>query len=70
MKFPEWLKNNDRIGVTAVSDGVNDPLDKKRFENAARKLNELGHEVVFTENVFTADEKEEYKEALAKRYNK
>ncbi|MBQ4067763.1 MAG: LD-carboxypeptidase [Lachnospiraceae bacterium] len=57
MIFPKWLKDKDRIGVTAVSDGVNDPLDKKRFENAARKLCELGHEVVFTENVFTADEK-------------
>ena len=57
MKFPEWLKDNDRIGVTAVSDGLSDPLDFKRFENATKKLNEAGHEVVITPNVYTADEK-------------
>lgn len=57
MRFPEWLKDNDVIGVTAVSDGVSDELDKKRFENGARKLEEIGHKVIFTENVFTADAK-------------
>ena len=57
MIFPEWLKDTDSIGITAVSDGVNDPLDIKRFENGARKLEIMGHKVVFTDNVFTAYEK-------------
>lgn len=63
MIYPKWLEDKDCIGVTAVSDGVSDPLDVKRFNNAAKKLELLGHEVVFTDNVFTADEKGRSSEA-------
>lgn len=55
MIYPEWLKHGDRIGVTAVSDGVTDPLDVKRFHNGREKLKNMGYEVEFTDDVFTAD---------------
>ena len=35
---PEWLKNKDTIGVTAVSDGIDDEQDERRFHNGVRKL--------------------------------
>lgn len=53
---PKYLKVNDIIGVTAVSDGVNEKEDINRFNNAEKNLNEKGYKVCFTENVFTADE--------------
>lgn len=56
MIIPKWIKKGDIIGVTAVSDGVSDELDKKRFENGKKKLSTLGYDVTFTDDVFTADE--------------
>lgn len=56
MIIPKWIKKGDIIGVTAVSDGISDELDKKRFENGKRKLSGLGYEVIFTDDVFMADE--------------
>lgn len=52
---PEWLKNKDTIGVTAVSDGIDDEQDERRFHNGVRKLNEAGYNVKMTDNVFGAD---------------
>ena len=52
---PEWLKNKDTIGVTAVSDGIDDEQDERRFHNGVRKLNESGYNVKITDNVFGAD---------------
>ena len=49
---PEWLKNKDTIGVTAVSDGIDDEQDERRFHNGVRKLNESGYNVKMTDNVF------------------
>ena len=57
MKFPEYLKMSDTIGVTAVSDGAGDELDKIRFYNGKKKLEDLGYRVEFTENVFQVAEK-------------
>lgn len=57
MIIPEYLKKGAGIGVTATSDGVSDELDKVRFENGKKHLEELGFGVIFTENVFTADDK-------------
>lgn len=57
MIFPEYLKKGDTIGVTAVSDGVGDELDKKRFYNGRCKLEDLGYKVKFTDNVFTVADK-------------
>lgn len=57
MIFPKYIKKNDTIGVTAVSDGVGNELDEKRFYHAKRKLEEKGHEVIFTESVFKVTDK-------------
>lgn len=55
MIYPEFLKKGNYIGVTATSDGVTDELDKARFENGRKTLENLGYNVIFTDNVFTAD---------------
>lgn len=52
---PEWLRSNDIVGVTAVSDGVGDAQDIKRFNNGIKKLGEAGYGVKLTDNVFCAD---------------
>jgi muramoyltetrapeptide carboxypeptidase len=57
MIFPRWIKKEDVIGVTALSDGVNKDLDKVRFNNAREKLLQKGYQVKFTDHVFHADEK-------------
>ena len=36
MVIPQYLKKNSKIGVTALSGGAYKPLDKVRFENAAK----------------------------------
>lgn len=55
MIYPKFLKKGNVIGVTATSDGVTDVLDKARFENGRKKLQRLGYQVRFTDNVFMAD---------------
>lgn len=57
MIYPQWLREGDIIGLTAVSDGVSDELDRKRFENAISKISKSGYSVLTTANVYTADEK-------------
>ncbi len=56
MIFPPFLAESGKIGVTAPSFGVVDPTDVARFNNARRRLSAMGHETVFTPDVFTADE--------------
>ena len=48
MIYPKFIKKGDIICVTAPSDGVDDELDIKRFENAKMKLQEKGYDVIFT----------------------
>lgn len=56
MIFPKNIKHGDSIGVVATSSGIVDPLKEKRVKNAALNLRNAGYEVIFTRNVFTADE--------------
>ncbi len=56
MIIPKWLEEGDAVGVTATSCGITDPIKIKRFQNAKAQLEKKGHSVLFTENVFTADE--------------
>lgn len=56
MIIPNWIKKGDTIGVTAVSDGVKAEEDIKRFENGKKKLNNIGYQVLFTDDVYKADE--------------
>ncbi len=53
---PENIKRGDMIAVTAVSDGVDDELDKMRFENAKDILEKKGYNVFFTPDVFNVEE--------------
>ena len=71
MIFPDFLKAGDYIGVTAVSDGVSDELDKIRFNNAREKLAKRGINTVFTEDVFTVSEYGKSADGLtrAKQFN-
>ena len=57
MIFPDYIKKGDIIGVTAPSSGVVDELKIKRFQNGVSNLKKEGYEVVFTDNVFTADKR-------------
>lgn len=54
MRFPRFIAAGDRLGVTAPSFGVTEPLDIKRFENAVAKLEARGYGVVETDNVHRA----------------
>ncbi|MBQ8179656.1 MAG: LD-carboxypeptidase [Candidatus Methanomethylophilaceae archaeon] len=56
MIIPRFLSEGQRIGVTAPSFGVTDPTDKNRFDNAKSRLASMGHPVVETPDVYTADE--------------
>ena len=55
MIYPDFIKPGDTIACTAVSDGVGEELDKKRFEHGRDNLKKNGYDVIFTDNVFTAD---------------
>ena len=55
MKFPRPIRPGDRIGVTAPSSGITDPLDTVRFESAVGALGSRGYDVVATPNVLTCD---------------
>lgn len=57
MIFPDFIKKGDTIGVTALSNGCTKASDVARFNNAKARLEQIGYPVVFTDNVFTADER-------------
>lgn len=57
MIFPDYIKSSGTIGVTAVSDGVGNELDKKRFLNGKDMLEKKGVRVQFTESVFQVTDK-------------
>ncbi|MBR3645511.1 MAG: LD-carboxypeptidase [Lachnospiraceae bacterium] len=57
MIVPKYTKAGDTIGVTAPSSGIVDPMKIKRFESAQKQLSDRGYKVVFTDNVFKADER-------------
>ncbi len=51
MIYPEFLKENDTIGVTAPSDGITKPAKIGAFVSATRQLKQLGYFVKETPNV-------------------
>lgn len=55
MIYPEFLKQGQKIGVTAPSDGNRSPMDIRRLELAEKVLAEMGHPVVETANVRQSD---------------
>ena len=52
MKFPEFIKPGDTIGVTAPSGGAYDETDKNAFMAAKETLESMGYKVIFTDSVF------------------
>ena len=55
MKFPEFIKPGDTIGVTAPSGGAYDETDKNAFMAAKETLESMGYKVIFTDSVFKTD---------------
>lgn len=51
MIYPEFLKDDDVIGISAPSDGVVQELDIKRLDNAIKKFNDIGYRVVEAKSV-------------------
>ena len=54
MLYPEFLERDCTIGVTACSDGNQDPLDFVRVDSAKLHLESRGYRVVETPNVRTS----------------
>ncbi len=55
MIYPKFLEKGNKIGITAVSDGIKDEEKIKRLENAEKKLEEKGFLAVETKNVRTSN---------------
>lgn len=55
MIYPQFLKQNDTIGITAPSDGVTGEIDAYRLNNAIKKLQKLGYKVKETKDVRTSE---------------
>ena len=55
MIYPNFLKQDDVIGVTAPSDGNKKETDYTRLDNAKLKLKERGYKVIETPNVRTSE---------------
>ena len=55
MIYPEFLKNNNVIGVPAPSDGSHYFQDDNRFKNAKKQIEKLGYKVKFANNIVNSD---------------
>lgn len=51
MKYPDFIKEGDIIGITAPSDGVIDSLKQARLNSAIHSFREKGYKVIETEHV-------------------
>lgn len=51
MKYPKFLKEKSIIGITAPSDGISNPLKRKRLDNAIKNLEKCDFKIIETENV-------------------
>ena len=57
MQFPKFIKPGDIIGVTAPSRGMEEESERQRFLSGAAQLEEKGYHVIFTDNVFTKNDR-------------
>ena len=55
MIVPRFIRKGDKLGVTAPSFGVNDPLDANRFSSAKAKLSATGRAPFFIQSSVTSD---------------
>ncbi len=51
MIYPSFLKEKSIIGITAPSDGITNEVKIKRLDSAIEKFQELGYQIVETNNV-------------------
>ena len=54
MIVPRFIRPGDKLGVTAPSFGVDDPLDANRFSSARAKLAARGYDLYYWESSGTA----------------
>lgn len=52
MIYPNFIKENECIGVPTPSDGASDKIKIKRYKNAEKKLNELGYKIELSKNIY------------------
>lgn len=55
MIYPKFIKTGDTIGVPAPSNGSQDEFKEKRYQNAIKKLNELGYNIKVSENIYNSN---------------
>jgi len=53
MKYPNFIKKGDNIGITAPSQGLTKEFDLLRLDNAKNNINKLGFNYIETQNVRT-----------------
>lgn len=53
MKYPQFIKPGDTIGVTATSAGNGDEFHIRKLENAIQNFKEKGYTIQETSNVRT-----------------
>ena len=53
MKYPNYIKKGDTIGVTAPSAGITDENKLLEYENAKKNIQEMGFNFLETSNVRT-----------------
>ncbi len=51
MKYPEFLKKGDYIGICAPSDGIVKPEKIQRLDAAIKQLTDMGYKIIETESV-------------------
>ena len=51
LKYPEFIKKGDLIGICAPSDGNSEELDFVRLDNGKKNLEELGYKLIETDHV-------------------
>ena len=55
MKYPEFLKQGDTIGICALSCGIVEEDDIKRLDEAKENLKNMGYKVLETAHVRTQE---------------
>lgn len=55
MIYPKFLKKGNLIGVPAPSSGAYDEAHVKRYENAVKKLKDIGFDCVLSKNINKSD---------------
>lgn len=55
MKYPQFIKEKNCIGVPAPSAGAQETKDQNKMNNAKRNLEKLGYKIQFSNNLFKCE---------------